>query len=42
MACIYQTVKVSIDVQRHEETIRLIDETEKYEKYIQEEEWNDR
>ena len=39
MTCIYQTERVSIDAQNHEETIGLIDETERYEKYVQEEEY---
>ena len=42
MTFIYQTEKVSVDAQRHEETIGLIDGTEGYEKYVQEEGWNDR
>ena len=31
-----------MNAQRHEETIGLIDGTDRYEKYVQEEEWNDR
>ena len=39
MTCIYQTVRVSINAQDHEETQGLIDETERYGKGVQEEEY---